>query len=98
MHDPQQTPAPDAHRAAVWRRYLRFWGPRADADVDDELRFHIEMRVRDHIARGMSEDDARDAVARRVGDLAHTRAECVAINSRRNRKMSRAQIVDAFVQ
>ena len=40
--------APNARRAATWRRYLRFWGPRAAADVDDELRFHIEMRVHDY--------------------------------------------------
>jgi putative ABC transport system permease protein len=96
--DPQQTPAPHANRAAVWRRYLRFWGPRAEADVDDELRFHIEMRVRDYMVRGMSEDDARAAVARRLGDLARTRAECVTINTRRQRRMTRAQVIDALVQ
>ena len=28
----------------AWRRYLRFWGPNVDADVDDELRFHLDMR------------------------------------------------------
>ena len=66
--------APHARRAATWRRYLRFWGPRAEADVDDELRFHIEMRVRDYIALGMTEDDARAATARRLGDLASNRA------------------------
>jgi hypothetical protein len=44
MHDPQQAPAPQAKRAATTRRYLRFWGPRAESDVDDELAFHIEMR------------------------------------------------------
>src|ERR1051325_10520817 len=71
--------APQARRAAVWRRYLRFWGSRAVDDVDDELRFHIEMRVRDHMARGPPEEDARAAVARRLGDLAQTRTACVAI-------------------
>src|SRR5437763_2658082 len=90
--------APNARRAATWRRYLRFWGPRAEADVDDELRFHIEMRVRDYIARGMSEGEARAATARRLGDLAHDRAECLTITTRRERRMTRAQLVDAFVQ
>ena len=27
----------------VWRRYLRLLGPDVRADVDDELRFHLEM-------------------------------------------------------
>lgn len=90
--------APNARRAATWRRYLRFWGPRAEADVDDELRFHIEMRVHDFMARGMSEPEAREATARRLGDLATNRAECLSINTRRERRMTRAQLVDALTQ
>ena len=90
--------APQARRAATWRRYLRFWGPRAEADVDDELRFHIEMRVRDYIAQGMPEDEARAATARRLGDLATNRAECLTITTRRQRRMTRAQLIDAIGQ
>src|SRR6185295_7345239 len=97
MHDPQQAPAPDAARAATWRRYLRFWGPRAEADVDDELSFHIEMRARDYVARGMSEIDARRAATHRLGNLTAARKECIAITSRRERRMTRAQLIDAFV-
>ena len=33
-----------------WRRYLRLRGPDLDADINDELRFHLEMRERDHLA------------------------------------------------
>jgi predicted permease len=97
MHDPQQTSAPNAHRAATWRRYLRFWGPRAEADVDDEIAFHIDMRARDYVARGMSESDAHRAATRRLGDVRQVRAECIAIGSRRERRMTRAQLVDAFL-
>jgi putative ABC transport system permease protein len=95
--DPQQAPAPNAERAAKSRRYLRFWRPSAEADVDDELAFHIDMRARDYIARGMSELDARRAAAQRLGDLASARAECIAITARRERRMTRAQLIDAFV-
>ena len=98
MYDPQQAPAPQAARAATWRRYLRFFGPRAEADVDDELAFHIDMRARDYIAHGMSPDDALRAATRRLGDVAAARAECIAITTRRERRMTRAQLVDAFVQ
>ncbi len=97
MYDPQQVPAPNAHRAATWRRYLRFWGPRAEADVDDELAFHIDMRARDYMERGMSEAEARRAATRRLGDVAQARAQCIAITSRRERRMTRAQLIDAFV-
>ena len=94
----QHPAAPNARLAATWRRYLRFWGPRAAADVDDELRFHIEMRVRDYMTRGMTEDEARAATARRLGDLATQRAECLTITTRRERRMTRAQLIDAFGQ
>ena len=97
MYDPPTTSAPNAARAATWRRYLRFWGPRAEADVDDELGFHVEMRAREYVSRGLTEADARRAALRRLGNLAAARSECVAITSRRERRMTRAQIVDAFV-
>ncbi len=77
------SPAPNARAAAMWRRYRRFWGPRAEADVDDELAFHVEGRVHDYIGRGMSEAEARAAVVRRLGDLGAVRKECVTIDTRR---------------
>ena len=32
---------------AGWRRYLRFLRPDLRADINDELDFHLAMRVRD---------------------------------------------------
>ena len=55
--------------ASTWRRYLRFWGPNVDADVDDELAFHLDMRGRDYEARGLTPDEARRAAAERFGDV-----------------------------
>ena len=81
-----------------WRRYLRFFGPRGVADLDDELRFHVEMRVRDYVAQGMSEGDARAATARRLGDMAHARETCATIATKRDSRMRRAQIIDALTQ
>jgi len=61
----------------AWRRYLRFWRPNIAADVDDELRFHTDMRVAEYVARGMSEADARRAVTERLGDLDAARGDCI---------------------
>ncbi|HKV52363.1 MAG TPA: ABC transporter permease [Gemmatimonadaceae bacterium] len=96
--DPQQTPAPHARRALTWRRYLRFWGPHAASDVDDELRFHIEMRERDYLVRGMSPTDARTAAVRRLGDLDAARAACISVITRRERRMARAELIDVLRQ
>ena len=46
------------------------------AEVDDELAFHIEQRVAEYIARGMTPDAARAAALERLGDLASVRDEC----------------------
>src|SRR5688500_3575041 len=96
--DPQQQPPPRAEHARTWRRYLRFFGARGVADLDDELRFHIDMRVREYMARGMSEPEARAATAARLGDLVTARGECVTIATRKQRRMARSQLRDAFTQ
>src|SRR5688500_4970215 len=51
-----------------WRRYMRFWGRDIERDIDDELRFHLEMREQDLIASGMSQADAREVTLARFGD------------------------------
>lgn len=92
---------PDGHatRTPTWRRYLGFWGARVDADVDDEIAFHLEMRVRDYMERGMSEADARAAAAGRLGErLVSARDECLAIGHRRQRRITRQQTVDTLIQ
>jgi putative ABC transport system permease protein len=82
----------------TWRRYLSFFGPKAAADLDEELRFHIEARVADYMRRGLSEADARAATATRIGDLATTRGECMTIATRTQSRLTRSQLWDALVQ
>ena len=81
-----------------WRRYVRFFGPRHVDDLDEELQFHIEMRVRDYMSAGMTEADARAATASRLGDMTTARADCVSIARQRDTRMRRTQIIDALTQ
>jgi putative ABC transport system permease protein len=97
VRDPDELP-PRAREASTWRRYLHFWRTRVAADVDDELRFHVEMLVQRNRALGMSPDDARRAAERRLGDLTRHAGDCVTIAGRRERRASRALAVDALVQ
>ena len=48
-------------------------------EVDEELRFHLEQRTRDYIARGMSPEAAREAAAQRFGDTARVREACASV-------------------
>ena len=56
-------------RGPAWRRYLRFWRSDPDADVADELRFHLESAVAEYVAAGMTADAARAEAVRRFGDV-----------------------------
>lgn len=51
-----------------WRRYVRFWGPDVNADIDDELHFHVEQRIADYERRGLSREEAQRAAMERFGD------------------------------
>ena len=82
---------PPARRAPAWRRYLRFWGPNVDADVDDELRFHLEMRARDYEARGLESGDARRAARERFGDVRGIGSALRTHDRRRERERQRRE-------
>jgi hypothetical protein len=76
---------------AAGRRYLRFLRPDVRADVDDELRFHLESAARDLVAEGRSTAEARREAARRFGDVSTIREVCVTIDERRQRRDERAE-------
>ena len=69
-------------RPPAWRRYLRFWRSDADADVDDELRFHLDTRTEDLVAQGMSRERAATQALTEFGDLATVRDKLRAIDRR----------------
>ncbi|HVZ47618.1 MAG TPA: permease prefix domain 1-containing protein, partial [Gemmatimonadaceae bacterium] len=66
--------------SAAWRRLFGLRGRRIEAEVDDELRFHLEMRAREAEARGVDPREARRQALTRFGDLAAASAECADID------------------
>ena len=62
----------------AWRRYLRFWGPDIDADVNDELQFHVEARITEYEARGFSRDQDVRMARERFGDVSRIGGQLVA--------------------
>ena len=49
---------------------------RLDAELDDELRFHIESRVRQYVAEGMTPDAARRRARLAFGSRDRVKEEC----------------------
>jgi len=92
----------NARRARPWpfRRLLRLAvrPPALEQDVDEELRFHLELSVERLVQSGMAPEAAREEALRRFGDVAHYRDTCVELSRRREREMGRALRWGALVQ
>jgi predicted permease len=80
-----------------WRHIARkSWQIRAE--VDDEIRFHLEMRIAELVKRGYSALAARDEALRQFGDLMETREVCVTSDARREMATERRRYLDEVRQ
>ena len=67
------------------RRLIRFpWRSRTriKRDIDDEFRFHLDMRVAELGARGVAPEQARTEALRRFGDVSDAREYCRTMDER----------------
>src|SRR5579872_3127850 len=83
---------------AKWRRYVRFWRPSIEADVDDELRFHFEERFEALVAGGMARDAARRQAESEFGDVEAVRRGLREIDGRLQAARRRADWWDQWRQ
>ena len=82
----------------AWRRYLRFWSSDLRADLDDELRFHLESRIADGVAAGLTPEQARADALRRFGDVERIRKSCEEIDGLHEQERRRADMWHAVLQ
>jgi predicted permease len=82
------------------RRVFRLPANRARLahEVDEELAFHLETRVQQLVARGLSPDAARREAERQFGDLESVRRSCVTMDEQREQSMRRANFVSDLTQ
>ena len=80
------------------RRSLRSWLWRIDVhqEVDEEIAFHIEMRTRELIERGVEPTTARQIVLARVGNVTRLKRTCIDLGRRRDREMRLTQWLGEF--
>jgi len=71
------------------KRSLRswLWSVPLDQEVDEEIGFHIEMRTRELIERGVDPQTAREIVLARVGDVTRLKRTCIDLGRKREREM-----------
>jgi putative ABC transport system permease protein len=84
--------------APLWRRYARMFGPNPAADIDDEVKHHVELLVEHFMARGLAPAEARGLALRRFGNVGTVKSNCARIARRRERAMARAELIDRMIQ
>lgn len=65
----------DGPKWTGWDRLRRLLRRDPREEGDEELRFHLEMRIRDYREEGMTEEEARAAAEARIGDVEGVRRE-----------------------
>ena len=80
------------------RRSLRSWLWRVpvEQEVDEEITFHLEMRTRELIDRGLDPVTARETARARAGDLAGLKRSCIDLGRKRDRRMRLTQWSEEF--
>src|SRR5262249_6236178 len=71
---------------------------RIERDIDDEIRFHLESRVRDLMAQGEPEAAARRRAEAEFGDLSASRRELAAVDRQRSERAFLARWIGALGQ
>jgi len=80
------------------KRSLRSWLWRVDIteEVDEELAFHIEMRTRELVEKGVDPRIAREMVLARLGDATRIKRTCIDLGRKRDREMRLTQWLEEF--
>ncbi len=78
------------YRVFMHRLRSIFRKSRADADLQHEIEIHLEQLVKEAIASGMNESEARNMARRRFGPLEKTKEEC--------RDTRRVNVIDNFTR
>jgi putative ABC transport system permease protein len=61
------------------RRWSNVFRRSPGVEVDEELAFHLDERVREFVAAGMSPEQARAAALERLGSFDGVRDECMSL-------------------
>lgn len=76
-------------KAAITRLFHRFDRDVIERQIEEELRFHLEMLTEQHLLKDMSLPEAKDAALKRFGNVEQIKEQCAEI-SRRNGPLTRA--------
>ena len=68
-----------------------------DREIDEELRHHLELRVRSGVESGLTTEEAEAEARRRFGDYERIRESCREISSERLEREMPMQMIKGFI-
>src|SRR5688572_24256809 len=80
-----------ATRMSTWLRYFAFWKRDPRLDASDEIQFHLAMRVRDLMSRGLGAEQARREAEREFGDTRAVQQQVERIDTRMIQRQARQE-------
>src|SRR6185436_8952384 len=92
LHDAAGVSAMPHTPSNKWNRYLRFWQANVEADVNDEIAFHVDARTQELIDEGFEAPAARARALREFGDVERARGVLRAMDERHAAQSHRAEI------
>jgi predicted permease len=81
-----------------WLRYLEFFRKNPARDIDDEISSHLEMRIADLRARGLTEAAARSQALSEFGDREAARRDALRVDQRMMRREARGEALDGLLR
>src|SRR5262245_57595684 len=81
-----------------WLRYFEFFRRDPRRDIDDEIATHLDMRVADLRAQGLSDDAALERARREFGDLTTARNATLRVDKRMMRRERHHELIDTLVR
>jgi putative ABC transport system permease protein len=76
---------------STWLRYFAFWKRDPRLDASDEIQFHLAMRVRDLMSRGLGAEQARREAEREFGDTRAVQQQVERIDTRMIQRQARQE-------
>jgi hypothetical protein len=78
--------------------HLREWGPAPNDGVAWEIEHHLDERIDELVAQGLTPDAAREEAQRSFGDVARIRRELLDIDRRTDRRRVMIRVLDDLMQ
>lgn len=85
-------------RTPLWQRYLRFFGSNINAEVEDELQFHLDTKTNELVEQGWAHETAQAEAQRQFGNMIAVRQLCQQLRKENENRIKKAEYIAGWHQ